>query len=488
MNSIIDNLLTSLERGKEIETELPDGSSITVDPDDVPEDAEEQVFDEQAILAIESAVDIDEKVLEALITNGEILSDIDLALEAFKYSGLGMDDLTYNAIHRTYNRIAGDLKLPSIEDALYSVDGDRSLVVLATEATVAKRAGDVIKKLVETVLNLFRRIKDWYIRVFDQSAREKRRSIKVHKLASSLEGAPMDATVTMKNVNFIGVNGKPLEPGQYLSRLVMIKDLTSKLTKDVSTDYSTLIGELSTITKVQVNEVLDALGKRDDESLSTSRNSVEVPKVFVQNDDKLMERFIQHFRLMIEKLDLSKVPKDDDQRFSAPNTVYHLSEVLPGNKQMSSAHPEKTEETVADLGKIKNSFGIGLVDVGEPKKKIQASPETAFDTLSLIDIKRIAEEASEICDLINGYKQNYTERERQTDKFLRELQVISRNNDDLDATARQSINSIVSGATAINKNMMNGEGRWIKYVMDIVIHSLDWCVDSMAQYDHGKMN
>ena len=84
MQSIISDLRASLVREKEIETELPDGSSITVDAEDVPDNSEEQVFDNFETLALESAIDIDEKVLESLITNGEILTDIDLALESFK--------------------------------------------------------------------------------------------------------------------------------------------------------------------------------------------------------------------------------------------------------------------------------------------------------------------------------------------------------------------------------------------------------------------
>ena len=156
---------------------------------------------------------------------------------------------------------------------------------------------------------------------------------------------------------------------------------------------------------------------------------------------------------------------------------------------MSSAFPEKTEEVPPDLGKIKNSFGIGLVDnlqQDQPKQKV--TKEVAFETLAITDIKRLAEVCVLICEAITEYKQNYVERERRTDHFLRGLQQVSRGNDELDATARQAINSIVGGATAINKNMMNGEGRWVKYVMDIVVHTLDWCVDSINQYDFGKVN
>lgn len=489
MQSIISDLRASLVREKEIETELPDGSSITVDAEDVPDNSEEQVFDNFETLALESAIDIDEKVLESLITNGEILTDIDLALESFKYSGLGLDDLTYSAIQRTYNRIAGDLRLPSIEVALGSVDGDRTLMVLATEAAVSKRARDVLKKIVDTIISLFRKIKDWYIRVFDQAAREKRRAEKVIKASGSITGAPTDMTVTMKSVDQIGIKGKPIPAVKYLGMVININKLTGKLTKDVAKEYNQLINELSTLTRTQVEQTLTAHEKRDDETLSTSRNDVSIPKINVQNDDRLMVKFIENFRKMIEMLGLDNVPPEDDNRFTAPNTVYHLSEIFPGNTQMSSAYPEKLEDVPPDLGKIKNSFGIGVVEnrqQDQPKQR--STSEVAFDTLAITDIKRLAEECVLICDAITLYKQNYVERERRTDQFLRTLQQMSRNNDELDATARQSITSIVGGATSINKNMMNGEGRWVKYVMDIVVHTLNWCTESLAQYDYGKMN
>ncbi len=488
MHSIIEELRASFARSDDIETELPDGSSLTVDEDEVPEDPSEEVFETDGdVLALESDINIDEKVLESLVASGEILSDIDLALECFKYSGLAMDDITYTALQRTYNRVAGELRLPSIESMLVDVEGDRTLLRLATEAAVSKRIGDILKKIIDKVIGLFSKIKDWYIRVFDQAAFQKRRALKVIKLAGSLTGAPSDVSVTLGTVGSIGIANKGIQPTNYINHLIKIKSLTSTVTEDIGKEYNQLLAELSTLTKAQISEILESHEKRDDETLSTSRNSVEeVPKIMVQNDDKMLIKFIENYRRMIEKLGLDKVPKDDDPRFSVPNTVYHLSEMFPGNKQMSSAFPEKTEETVKDLGKIKNSFGFGLVEMIDGKDK-GGKTETAFETLSIVDIKRVAEECSGICDLIIAYKLTYAERERRTDRFIKDVQSAARSNVEIDATARQALTSTVTGATSINKNMMNGEGRWIRYVMDLVVHTLEWCTVSLAQYDHGKM-
>lgn len=486
MKSIIKDLRASLAREKEIETKLVVDVNNDESDANIPETTVDEIFDNGTLLALESDINIDEKVLESLIINGEILTDIDLALESFKYSGLCMDDLTYTALQRTYNKIAGDLRLPSIESALSETEGDRTLVRLATEAAVSKRAGEILKKIVDTVIKLFQKIKDWYIRIFDQAAMQKRRAEKISKMSGSISGAPADMSVTLATVKDIGIGNKAVQPGQYLVLLTEVTGLTDKLTKNVSKEFNQLLGELTTLTKTQVQDVLEANGKRSDETLSTTQNSVEVPKAFVQNDDKMLIQFVDRFKRMVEILDLKKVPKEDDPRFSAPNTVYHLSDVLPGNKQMSSAYPEKLEDMVADIGKIKNSFGVGLVEVNDAVKQ-KGKLEVAFDTLSIVDVKRVCEETAKICDLIVEYKLNYVEREKRTDQFLKGVQALSRSNEDLDATARQAITSIVTGATTINKNMLNGEGRWVKYVMDIVVYSLDWCTDSLAQYDHGKM-
>lgn len=484
MNSIISDLRASLAREKEIE--LEGDSSNNENNVILSEDVVEDTFDRDSLLALESDINIDEKVLESLIINGEILTDIDLALESFKYSGLAMDDLTYTALQRTYNKVAGNLRLPSIESALSETEGDRTLVKLATEAAVSQRASEVLKKIVDTIIKLFQKIKDWYIRIFDQAALQKRRAEKIAKMSGSLTGAPADMSVTLATVKDIGIGNKAVQPGQYLVLLTEVSGLTDKLTKGVSKEFNQLLGELTTLTKAQVQDVLEANGKRSDETLSTTQNSVEVPKTFVQNDDKMLAQFVDRFKRMIELLDLKKIPKEDDPRFSAPNTVYHLSEVLPGNKQMSSAYPEKLEDMVADIGKIKNSFGVGLVEVNDAVKS-KGKLEVAFDTLSIVDVKRVCEEVVKICNFITEYKLNYVEREKRVDQFLKTIQSLSRSNEDLDATAKQAINSIVTGASTINKNMMNGEGRWVKYVMDIVVYSLDWCTDSLAQYDHGKM-
>lgn len=487
MSSIIDDLRASLKRSDEIETDLPDGSSVTVTGDEVPNDVEDLVFDNETLLALESDINIDEKVLESLIANGEILSDIDLALECFKYSGLPMDDLTYASLQKTYNKVAGNFKLPSLESALGLAEGDRTLVRLATEAAVTDRVGEVLKKIIDTILKLFQKIKDWYVRIFDQAAFEQRRAKKLLKLADSVSGAPTDNNVTLTSVREIGIGNKAVPPERYLTLLIEINRITDKLMTDVAPEYNRLTNELTTLTRAQVQEVLEQNSKRNDESLSSSQNDVEVPKAFVQNDDKMLAQFIERFSRMIEKLDLKNVPKSDDPRFSAPSTIYHLSPILPGNKQMSSAHPDKSDSVIKDLGKIKNSFGIGVVEVNDAAKQ-KGTLEIAFDTLSITDIKRIAQECVKLCGEIIEYKTNYSESEKRTDQFLKTLQNLSRSNEDIDATSRQAIGSIVGGATSIHKNMMNGEGRWVKYVMDIVIYSLDWCKDSLAQYDHGKMN
>ena len=486
MNNIIKDLRAALAREDELNAELPDGSNITVSADDAPDDASEQVFnDEVETLALENDIDIDEKVLEALLVNGEVLTDIDLALESFKYSGLAMDDLTYTALQRTYNKIAGEFRLPAIESMMVDYEGDRTLVRLATEATVTKRASDVLQKIVDTIMSLFAKIRDWYIRVFDQAALQKRRALKIIKVAGSITGAPVDANVTLKSVRTIGINNKPVQPSPFLNGMLTVANLTDKLTGDVAKEYNQILGELTTLTKTQVAAALEQNEKRTDETLSTSRNDVEVPKVFVKNDDKMMLKLVADFKKMMEMLDLSKVPPEDDARFSAPNTVYHLSDMLPGSKQLSTAYPDKPEETVSDLGKIKNSFGIGVIEV-DLKDKGPAK-EVAFDTLSIVDVKRIAEQCVKLCDHVILYKTNYSETEKRTDRFLKELKTLTRGQNDIDATARQSILSITSGATAINKNMMNGTGRWIRYVMDLIVSTLEWCTESLAQYDHGKM-
>lgn len=478
MKSLITDLRATLARNKELNCSLMQTTQS-------PKDDTNTIIDNQSILALESDINIDEKVLESLIINGEILTDIDLALESFKYSGLAMDDLTYASLQRTYNKIAGDLRLPSIESALSDMEGDRTLVRLATEAAVSKRASEVLKKIVDTVIKLFQKVKDWYIRIFDKAALLKRRSEQTIKLANGLDGAPTDMTVTLSSVREIGIGNKAIQPGQYLVLLAEVNNLTDKLTRNVAKDFNQLLSELTTLTKAQVQDVLEANKKRNDETLSTSQNDVEVPKVFVQNDDKMLIQFIDRFKRMIETLDLRNVPNEDDPRFSVPNTVYHLSSVLPGNKQMSSAYPDKLEDMVSDIGKIKNSFGVGLVEVNDAVKQ-KDKLEVAFDTLSLVDIKRVCEESIKICNFITEYKLNYIEREKRTDQFLKSIQALSRGNDDMDATARQNIVSIVTGATTINKNMMNGEGRWVKYVMDIVESTLNWCKDSLALYDFGK--
>ena len=488
MNSIIKDLRASLARENDIETDLPDGSSLTVPEVDTPDEAVEEVFNvDEDILALENDIDIDEKVLEALITNGEILSDIDIALECFKYSGLGMDDLTYTALQRTYNRVAGNLRLPSIENMLSDLDGDRTLLRLATEAAVSERVGDILKKIIEKVMALFHKIKDWYIRIFDQASVEKRRALKIVKVSGSITGAPTDVSVTMGSVGTLGIGNKSLQPSIFLNHLNEIDRITEVVTTKISKEWNQLLAELTTLTKAQISQIMEANKKRNDETLSTSRNDVsEVPKIFVQNDDKMMLKFIADFRRMMESVDLKKVPESDDPRFSAPNTVYHLSEMLPGNKQMSTAYPDKKEETVHDLGKIKNSFGYGVVEIKDGAKQ-KGKSETAFETLSIVDVKRMAEGCVSLCDAIINYKLQYVERERRIDRFLKETQSASKTADEIDATTRQALTSIVTGATTINKNMMNGEGRWIRYVMDIVVSTLDWCTTSLAQYDHGKM-
>lgn len=489
MKSIIKDLRLALAREEMENNEmgLPDGSSVSVPASEEPEDVVDQVFhDDAELLALEQEIDIDEKVLESLIINGETLADLDLAIESFRYSGLGIDDVTYNALRVTYKKVTGK-DLLAIENALLEHDGSRKELLLATEAAVGERLKEMIKKIIDTITGLYAKIRDWYVRVFDQAARELRRAKKIHKSAGSITGAPTDTTVTLETVREIGIGNKAIGPGKYLTLISAIEKLTDKLVGDVAKEYNQLTHELTTLTRAQVEDALKATAKRNDETLSTSRNDIEVPKAFVKNDDKMLAQFIERFGRMIDTLQLRNVPKADDPRFSAPNTLYHLSDIFPGNKQLSTAHPDKMEDTVADLGKIKNSFGIGLVEVSDAVKQ-KGKLEIAFETLSITDVQRLAEECVKLCEHVIQYRRNYQESERTTDQFLKTLQSFARRSEEIDATAKQMINSIVGGATTIHKNMMNGTGRWVKYVMDIVVHTLDWCVASMAQYDHGKIN
>lgn len=479
--------------------ELPDGSSITIDRDEVPEPlqsdatkAEEEkplVPDDpalalEAMSLLESEIDIDERLLEKLVANGEILTEVDLALESLRHAELPMDDTCYRYVRGIYDNLSVKYKLPALEDALGLAEHDREQLALATEAAVTDKVKDLIRRIIDGIINLFHRIKDWYLRVWDQAPRLSARAEKLGNIASNLNGIAKEPNFELNAVKTLGLEGKPIDPSQLVASMSEITTINKHLLTTTAGEYNKLANDLVTITKQMLDKVIADNKKRNDETLSTSRNSVEVPKVTIGENDKLVQNFISRFEKMIRDLNLNKEPAKDDPRFTTENTIYRTSSRLPGDMMLTAAYADKKAEISSELGRIKYSFGVGVVPV-KPKPE---PPENkgVFRTITLPDIDKLCSFAQDICTIVMEYKRLYLEREKVTDRLLKEINGSFKSSDDLDATGRRSINSSVSGATTIHKTMVSGEGRWVKYVMSVVSSTLDWCEESLRQYESSS--
>lgn len=489
MSNIIKELRLSLATENDKVKELPDGSDLTTTKDEVPENmslsdvaADPRLFDEVQLeqLATESEISVDERVLERLVANGDILTDIDLALEAYASCGMEFNDLVYRGIKKTYDLLAGEHKLPSLESALSLHEGDRRLLTLATEAAVTDRVKDLWKRAVDAIINLFQRIKDWYLRVWDQAPRLQERAKRILAVSGKVSGSASVNFVELSAVKELGIDGKPPTVTAFVGKLNDINTITSRVLNTVASDYNKLSNELIQITKQSVEKAIDENKKRNDETLSTSRNSIEVPKTTLGEQDKLLATFISRFERMIKSIGLAKEPKKDDPRFSTENTIYRISNPLPGDKMFTAAYPDKSTDVTPDLGRIKYAFGIGVIDVVDGKKDIESKGD--FPTLSLPDIDKLTQTAINLTTIVMGYKRLYQECEKVSDNLLKELQRLSKISDDLDATSRRNITSSVNGAVTIHKTMVSGEGKWVKYVMSVVKYMLDWCEESLRQY------
>lgn len=495
MSDIIKQLRYSLALENEKPEELPDGSDLTMTEDQLPKEIkladtvpDPRIYedDEEGQLALESEISIEDKVLERLVANGEILNDIDLALEAYAAANGEMSDTLYKSITSVYNNISDDYKLPALEHLLYKHEGNRSAVTLATEGAVSDGAKDLWTKVVDTIVSLFRRIKDWYLRVWDQAPRLKARAEKIIAVAEKVDQSPTTTTVEVNAIRELGINGKALSNGEFFTKIAEIDKISSKLLTDNAAEYNKLSNDLTTLTKDTIQSAIEKAKKRNDETLSTSRNSVEVPKVTLGQQDKMLSGFISRFERMIRNLNLTKEPERDDPRFKTENTIYKISSVLPGDKMFTAAYPDKNAGIAPDVGKIKYSFGVGVVDVDVKKEKPEQKGD--FPVLGLVDTEKVCKMCIHLCELIMDYKRLYVEREKVTDVLLKDLQKLTRDAKDLDATGRREVTSSVNGAVTIHKTMVNGEGKWIKYVMSVIKATLDWCEMSLRQYTRRVEN
>lgn len=489
MSNIIKELRLFLATENDKPEELPDGSDLTITKDDLPDDmspsdtvADPRIYEDDDVgrLALESEISVEEKLLERLVANGEILTDIDLALEAYASCDNVIDDVTYKTIKNVYNKVSDSFKLPSIDYLLTKHDGDRKALTLATEGAVSDGAKDLWAKVVDTIVSLFRRIKDWYLRVWDQAPRLKARAEKIIAVAGKVDGTPSKSNVEVNAIRDLGVNGKALETGQFFAKLNEIDNISAKLLAGNAAEYNKLSVDLATLTNETIKDAIKKAKTRNDETLSTSRNSVEIPKVTLGSNDKLLAAFIARFEKMIRNLNLNKEPAKDDPRFKTENTIYKISNILPGDKIFTAAYPDKNAGIAPDVGRIKYSFGVGIVSVDDKKEKPEQKGD--FPVLGLVDTEKVCTMCIRLCELIMDYKRLYVEREKVTDTLLKDLQKLTRDAKDLDATGRREVTSSVNGAVTIHKTMVNGEGKWIKYVMSVIKSTLDWCEMSLRQY------
>lgn len=480
----LDSLREAMKVYNSERDDLPDGSSITVPVEDMPPELQEDIdHNDTTTLALESAIDVEERYFEALVANGELLTEVDLGLEAINKGGIGLDDSTYRQARILHNNVS-DNKLPALESALIELDGDRTELALGLEAAVVDRIKELWIRIKDSIIKMFRRIKDWYLRTWDLAPRLLQRAERIALTSTKIRGTAKETKIDRSGTRTLSLNGHAIEPQALVNSMGEVVKISTALIGRVAKDYNQLAQTLVKLTDDTMKKAIDDNKQRADETKSSgTQNTLTVPKVTMGETDKLLSQFITEWERLVKQLNLTHEPEKGDQRFNTENTVYRTSGALPGDQMFTAAYPDKAAEVAPELGRIKYSFGIGVVDIKQQKPDV--SDKSSFKVLSLSDVDRIAEFCAKLCTLVMGYKKLYVERERVTDRLLKDTDTMLKRTDDLDATGRRNITSSVNGATTIHKTMTNGEGRWIKYIMNLVKHSLNWCEDSLRQYSEN---
>lgn len=379
-------------------------------------------------------------------------------------------------------------------------------LTIALENAVTDFIKDMWEKMKSTFIAIHNKVKDWYIKAWDGSARLKTQAEAMKAKAEGMTASsPRETSFEMSGLKFLNIGGKPATAQEIAKGVEEISKISSNLLTTNAESYTNMFPKLESVLKDTVEQ---ARNMKDSDAINHPKKppSADIGDTFngagnqapagteainaagntatmTGSENKLLVEIVKLWTEAAKgcNIDLGTALQNDPRFESGKVFAYRNKETLLGDIMVVAVFPVPPDaQTIESYADFKAGFKISPEPINPTPKEVQESG--TFQTAQTAVVINICENIISSCDLFLKYKLLYDARDKATGNLMKQMEQYVSSNSSLKGPGQRHISNSISATVACMKKMNDGETRWSKYAMSVLNKSMVYCRTSIAQY------
>ena len=456
-------------------------------------------------------IDEEGQVLERAMEAADDMDGFRIALESSNRAGDLLSQSAYNILRKQMksickkNKVAYD-ELPAMESFDHMSKRELSM---AMENVVTETLKGIWEKIRDAFISMHNKIKDWYIKAWDGSARLKKQADAIKAKAENMGSAQAkNPTFEMQGVKALNIGYKVPSAGEIVKGCTDIYNVSLALLSKSPESYTKLFPNLEQSVKETVEAAKSMSGstnEKDDKgnpkagignsfggtsgSAIPDNSSVPSGNIASGKINKVIEQLNKDFKESVKQLKISETDKPitGDERFDKSDKVLtrRSKEVFPGNCMLVAGFAVALEGgantiTPETYIHLRDAFKVAIVT--QDAKPRDIDDKGTFNTASAAEIVSIADTVSQSCDIFLNYRLLYDARDKATGSLMKQMDQLVSSNGNLTGPGQTHMKNTVNTTVKIVQNLNASETQWSKYSMQVLNKAIVYCRNSISQY------
>lgn len=432
---------------------------------------------------------------------------------ACRAHGISTNDINYrlsaaiqNSLHA--KNIGSEVMLKM--EAVHASGVSARMLTVHMEDAAGQSVKNIWQKLKQAFVNTFNRIRTWYVKAFDATARLGKKATALKATAEGKQGVPAQP-FEFNGLKQLAINGKPPEPAQLVAVVANMTAITQGVMGKTSASYTAIVEKMDNALKELVqqaeaqapapaaNAQPGAQGNQGQNQGGTTTTAPTPSNAnaggqanadFTLNGDNKFVAAIKNEMTALQQVFGASLQEwtdfRNDKRFAAIGAadsqttvkVYKTKEPLPGDKMFVVSIPDAST-TAGAVKDFKMAFGGTVEFILEKPRDLQDS--ATFKALNQAQVVNICDSVIDACKAGLDYKLLFAGREKSVQALEKQLDVTVNQADKLQGQALTYVKANVSAATTIVGKINSTEGSWFRYAMGVFGKAIDLAQASLNQ-------
>lgn len=420
------------------------------------------------------------------------LGDTHVALEHFVASGKGIDSQSYGLLRLNINHLVNPITKGQGLLALESYGKrDAHELAVALENVVSQTLKDIWTAIKTAFINTRNKIKTWYIKAWDGSARLQKQAEAIKARAETVSGVAKESSFDFAGARYLSVDYRPASPEAIVGGIKTIHAISTAFLGKNTEDYTKLTERLNDVVKKTVE---NAKTMKDSDNTPAPAGQTDVQKNAQAQaqaagseaynstaDNALLSEVLKQHLECLKALGITdNLANPNDARFKEQGVTYkQRKDTLLGNIILVGTEPPPVTD-VNSYNAFKGGISIGVESKDAKPREVEDTAQ--FKTLSPPQITAICDDVIEVCKTFLNYKLLFDKRDQAIDKIIKELDSAASQAGSLKGVGERHVRSSIQTTSTIVRKINNAETRWSKYAMQVSTRAINLCKASLTKY------